>query len=264
MVEIAEAVVGAAFLSPIAFSAIAFCSLPAEPVIAMAAVLALPLGWLAFTFERFLFTFKGRYEHYPTMEFIRSRAKVEKLDDNAYRIDLGRIIPKDKEDKLSRTLILKEEDFDLLFDPFKSLKQSKILFWKSHRGKQQHSSLKLPYVENIEDMIFFEDQGLADFIRSAIATYHTSLAAVYAFLLGLLFSSGFTLAVNPKVFSEFLTILTQINITQIDFTRLAGVVVCAGVLFVLIWATLKQSRLRRKEAIAHEYLLVRLRVQEKE
>lgn len=198
------------------------------------------------------------------MEFIRNRAKVEKTDANTYRIDLGEVIPKDKKDKLSNTLTLTASDFDLLFDPFKSLAQSKILYWKSYRGKQQHSRLKLPYVENIEDMIFFEDQGLADFIRSAITTYHTSLAAVYAFLLGLLFSSGFTLALNPEVFFEFLAILTQINVTQIHFTRLAGIVVCAGILFVLIWTTIKQSRLRRKEAIAHEYLLIRLRVPEKE
>ena len=258
--DIVEAVVGTAFLSPIVFSAIVACNLPPEPVIAMAAVLALPMGWLAFTFERFIFTFKGRYEHFPFLEFIRDRITLEKKDTDAYIINIENVSPADKKDKLPKKIICDDKDFELLFDPYKSLKCSKILWWKSFRRKQKHDRNILPFVENIENMmIFFDNPGLADFIRSAVAHYHMYLAAAYAFILGLLFSVGITMILNVEA---FLTIPSLLQ--QIDVPRFTGMVICGIILLILVWITVKQSRLMLKEAIANEYLLVRLRIPEKD
>jgi len=263
MVDIVEAVVGTFFLTPVVFAAIVLCHLPADPVLAMAAVLALPLGWMMLTFERFIFTFKGRYELYPALEFIRNLCKVDKTKTNAFKIDLEGVIPENKKKILVSSLTLTEKDFDLLFDPYRSLKKSRVLFWKSYRRMQEESKVKLPYVENIEDLIFFEDTGLADFIRSAIANYHTYLAATYAFFLGLLFSVGFTLSVRPTILNEVFLILSEIKFSEILLIQLTSGFFCLLIFCILFWATIKQSRLRRNEAIAHEFLLMKLRLTKK-
>lgn len=254
MVDIGEAIIGTAFLSPVVIFAILACQWSADPVFAAAAVLALPIGWLIYTFERYLVTFKGRYEHFPTLEFIRSHIKLEKHDDDTIVVNLRAVIPENKQKELSQKMTLNREDFDCIFDPYKSLQKSRILLWKSFRRDQNEREEKLPYVESIEDMFFFDDPGLADFMRSAVANYHTYKATVCAFLLGLLCAIGMTLAFRPEF---FLTI--QIP-QQIDLYRVLGWVLIIMVFVTLTWATIKQSRLRLREALAHEYLLIRLRV----
>jgi hypothetical protein len=258
LVDVVEAIVGTVFLSPVVFAAVIGCSQNPSVVISIAAVLALPVGWLILTFSRFVFTFRGRYEHFPTMKFMRGLVDIT-VDDKtkSYIINLGNALPpKKKENCSSIRLVLNETDFEALFDPFKSLAKSRILFWKSYRAKQEDEKEKIPYVENIEDMIFFEDQELADFIRSAAANYHTYLAAGWALLFGLLFSIGLTLSMNADAFNKI-----QPALQAITLVNSMGIAVCTGVVLFLIWATARQSRLRKNEAIAHEYLMIRLKLE---
>ena len=204
--ELVEAVVGTAFLSPVVYTAVVFCGLDPQIVIALAAVLALPIGWLMVTFERFLFTLRGRYESYLPMKFIRNSIEVTYTKDDKQKIDLKKIMPKDEKLKVTDNLILDKKDFDLLFDPYKELNKSRILFWKPFRFKQHLKKEKLPFVENIENILFFfENPDLAEFIRGAVINFHTYLAAFYALVIGCLFSIGFAFILKADTFLQMVS-----------------------------------------------------------
>jgi len=195
------------------------------------------------------------------LEFIRNLVEVEKLGTDKWKVNLENVLPKYGKTK-STTLTLNDEEFNLLFDPYKSLDRRRILLWKPFRHTHQYNGNNLPYVENIEDIFFFDNPGLAEFIRSAIANYHTYLAALYAFILGILFSFGFVLLCNPGTFLEIPSILNQINLSQVgsqEIIQFIGIIICFLILLILMWGTKIQSKIRRKEAIAHEYLLIRLK-----
>lgn len=258
MVDVVEAVVGTVFLSPVVFAAVVGCNQNPSVVISIAAVLALPLGWLVLTFSRFIFNLRGRYEHFPQLKYIRERVEV-KWDPTTerYKVDLDKALPQSKkENGFATKLEIDKNDFNMLFDPFRGLEKSRIPFYESHRAKQTKENENLPYVENIEDMFFFDDKGLGEFIRSAAANYHTYLAVGWALLFGLVFSIGLTLYLNADAFNKI-----QPSFQAITPVNSIGIAVCTGVMLFLVWAAIRQSRLRKNEAIAHEYLMIRLKLE---
>jgi len=258
LVDIVEAVVGTVFLSPVVFAAVIWCNQDPSVVISIAGVLALPIGWLIHTFSRFIFTFRGDYEHFPTMKFVRKRIKVAwDLDKKQCTVDLAEALPQSRKGgNLATRLVISANDFKMLFDPYESLKKSKVPFFKSYRAKQEKEKEELPYVENVENMFFFDAAGLAGFIRSAATNYHTYLAVGWAALFGVLFSLGLTLSLSADAFNRILPALQAI--TLMNFI---GVLVCAGVVLFLVWAAVRQSRFRKNEAVANEYLMIRLRLE---
>jgi hypothetical protein len=194
------------------------------------------------------------------LKFLRSR--IEHLDNNngTYTVNLSRVIPKNKTTTFTSKITLTKEEFEDIFDPYKQLKNSRILHWNSFRKKQEENREKVPFVEHIEDLFFFEDQGLADFIRSAVDNYHTYKATAYSFILGFIFALGITLASNP---SFYWATIPQIP-AQLDMYKFVGLVICLIVFIISIFAAWRQSDLRLKEAIANWYLLLRLKVPEED
>jgi len=261
LVDIVEAVVGTLFLLPLVSTAILFCGCEPSQVLAIAAILTLPAGWLVFTFHRYIFTYNGRYEPFDTMELVRGRIKVEETESGTYEIDLSDVL-RASNDRTTKIKCNKAE-LETIFDPFKDLEKTKIRCCIPYRSTQKEEK-GLFYVESVENMLFFHNsQGLAEFIRSAAANFHTYAAAKWAFIWGLVASFGMLLIYNSTSFpriGDFLIVtggtiknsLTQATIACV------GILILAGVAFILVHATIKQSKLRLKEAIANEYLLIKL------
>jgi len=259
MVDIMEAVAGTVFLSPVVFAAVIGCGQNPSVVISIAGILALPVGWLVHTFSRFCFTFKGRYEHFLTMQYVREKVTIKwDKDKQQCTVDLSGALPKSKNGTFAATLSLSKSEFETIFDPYISLKESRILFWESYRAKQAERGEDLPFAEGIENMFFFDVGGLADFIRSAAANYHTYLAVGWAFLFGSVFAFGLTLSLNADAFNGIVHALWRVTLASF-----VGAIVCAGVVGFLVWAAWKQSCIRKNEAVANEYLLIKLMLDKK-
>ena len=87
MEEIYEILAGTSFLAPVIVVLISFLNTSPEHILPVLAVLALPVGWLVVNFQRFIFTFRGRYERYPMLEHVRDHVNVTRIEDK-YMVQL--------------------------------------------------------------------------------------------------------------------------------------------------------------------------------
>ena len=267
LVEIYEILAGTSFLAPLVAVLIYLFDVDPGHVLPIIAVLALPVGWLVINFQRFIFTFKGRYEHYPVLESIRERVSVAKTKEG-YTVNFN--FPLNKKRKLQLT----SEEYERIFDPYKNLQR--FLFWKSYRSKQPilfkkkygNGTIKPFFVENIENMFFFEKEGLGEFIRGTLSIYHISQVAGYGLCLGVAFSIGFALLFWPKILSytQYLQLLRSVlnrsltlSSTNVIMT-ISGIILISLPIFLIFSATKIQSTLKVKESQANEELMVELRM----
>jgi len=239
MSNLIEAVPGTSSLLPIVLVLISnneFTKIfPWQNIFAIAALLVFPVGWLALQVEGFILTFLwGRYENEPPMKHLRHSIEVEDKGNGKYTVYLDKVLPASYPNKVIHCQC--QQEFDKLFDPFKILKYLPL----SYRKKQEKKKEIPPYVENIENILFFKEEAYSSYIREVVKYWHISLASALGFIYGLIIAFGIFLIFNGFGVYGWAVIVTFVII----LLTIAGI----------------QSHFRKKEAIANEYLLLKLKV----
>lgn len=237
MPSIPEAVPGTIFLVPIVYLLVTnesfIATFPIEAILTLAALFAFPVGWLCLNLQGLYLAYRhGRYENEPVMSYIRKHIQVKK-ENGKYTIDLDQVLPPEFE---RRSIACCQQEFDKLFDPFKTLRCIPFSF----RKRQSEREVTLFYVENVENITFFSPKVPSQYIREIIGYWHIAYSSGIAVILGLIcgiglyfFLGGNVLGIVPAIF------------VAVFLTMTGGLV---------------QPHLRKKEAIANEYLLVKLLV----
>jgi len=236
MARFIEAVPGTAFLLPIVWYLVSMGSFPVQTVIAIAAFLVFPMGWILLNIQGFMLAYRGRYENEPIMGYIRGKINVESIDGGKrYYIDLSKVLPKSFR---KRTITCCKQEYEKIFDPFRILR----CFPWSFRRKQEKNRKKKPYyVENIENITYFSKEVFSSYIREVVRYWHISTSSGLGFLFGILVT-GELFAILNEQFSRYL-----FGIISLGFT-----------IGILLFFTALQSHLRKREAIANEFLLMKL------
>jgi uncharacterized membrane protein len=242
MADLIEAVPGTWFLLPVVGTLlfplrqfIESAGVHVEHVLGIAALLAIPVGWLALQAEGFGLSYQGRYEDQPTMRHLRNHIKFTPGNEGKHTVDLSEVLG----GVYPNTTITCgcQQEFDKLFDPFKILEG-----WPcSFRKKQHNEKWDLPYVENVENMIFFSKEAYSAYIREMIRYWHVALASVIGLIFGLGIAAGIWLMFLPLMFGW-------------------GMFVVSFLVLVLLALAAVQTSFRKKEAVANESLLLRLMV----
>lgn len=237
MPSLIEAVPGTSFLLPIFFVLISNSKFtkyfPLQNTLAVIALLVFPVGWLALQIESFLLIYvRGRYEKEPVIRYIRKNIIIEKTEKGEYKINFNKVIPDIYPNKI---ITCDQKEFEELFDPYKILKR--IPF--SYRRRQETKKEKLPYVENIENMIFFNEKA-SNYIRELHKYWHITFASALGFINGLIIAFGIYL-----IFNGFI---------------IYGMAIIYVFIFTILLVGAVNSYLRKREAISNEYLVIRLNI----
>lgn len=212
---------------------------PLGNLIAITAVLVFPVGWLVLQVEGFYLTWRGRYEKELTIKYVRKNI-TDQIKNGKHEVDLSKIVS--SSDYPNRIICCEcGQEYDRLFDPFKFLKYIPC----SHRRKQEREKITPPYVEGIENLIFFHEQAHSGYIRELFRYWHISFASAIGVVCGGIIASGVYLIVTDLGYSTYGWIIV--------FTLLGILLFIAGI----------QSYFRRREAIANEYLRLKLLIPQK-
>lgn len=278
MPELFEAIPGTIFLF-LPVVVFIYYGVPWTTILALVAALAIPVGWLCFNFEGFYLTWKGRYEDTPPYNHIRERIIIDE-DSGKFVVNLEKVLPEEYE--IRKVVCSDKREYDDLFDPFKrttELWYFKPIFGVPFRKKQPEiykerykGEMKPFYVENVEDMTFFSNPALANYIREQTRYWHILRASFYGLLWGATFASGLLLVIlsnflcfsitSSLILSDFFCFcLYAMTIMFGLFLKVLGLILCAIPIIVLPWTTYEYSKLRRKESLAHEYLLIKLKME---
>lgn len=229
-----EAVPGTAFLASIVWYLASTEVFPLTNIFAVAALLVFPVGWILLNIQGFALTYLyGRYENEPVMKHIRKNIKLRKMDGGkSYYIDLSKVLPPSYE---KRTITCCRQEYEKLFDPFKKLRY----FPWSYRRKQEKNKEEPYYVENVENVTYFSEKLWSSYMREIIRYWHISTSSGIGFLFGLLVTGELFIILSWK-------------------SHLLGYALLVFTLGVLIIFSGFQSHFRRKEAIANEFLFIKL------
>lgn len=260
MPELSEAIPGTSFLVVPVLIVVFYGLIPWTTVIALIAALAIPFGWLAFNFEGFYLTWKGRYEDSPPYKHIRDKIEV-KSESSKIVVDLDKVLPRDI--RVRRIECSNQTEYQILFDPFRRLTRLwlfEMILGPSFRKTQPElykstygNEIKPFYVENVEDMTFFDKPALANYIREQTKYWHIMRATFYGFFWGIANAIGLFLVIMSNFFLVNLLIFAL-------FIAMIGLLICGGSIALLCWIAYECSGLRRSESLAHEHLLIRLAV----
>lgn len=262
MPELLEVIPGTFFLLAPVLVLIFNNVFPWTTILALIGVLAIPLGWLSFNFEGFYLIWKGRYEDTPPYRHIRERIEVVEKPGEIV-VNLQKVLPKDFQ--IKKVICSDKSEYEVLFDPFKKL--TKMGFFEKifgipyrkiqpKRYKERYKDKTKPfYVENVQDITFFSYPAFASYIREQTKYWHILRASFYGSLWGLLFAVGLL----ALIWSNF---LCSNAVILVVFLKVLGLLICAIPLIILSLTSYEYSMLRRNEALAHEHLLIKLKIAE--
>lgn len=237
MPNLTEAIPGTTFLVPIVYFLVSnesfIRTVPIERVLAVATLLVLPVGWLFLNLQGLMLAyFFGRYENEPVMKHVRKNIGFEEKD-GKFTVNLDKVLP---ECFNRRSISCSQQEFDKLFDPFKKLRD----FPLSHRRRQSENGENVYYVENVENITYFSPNMPSSYIREVVRYWHISTASGIAAFLGLICGIHINGLLQGNVLSVVLILI------------IIGVLIVTGGVI--------QPYFRKKEAIANEYLIIRLLV----
>lgn len=262
MPVLSDVIPGTFFLVAPVLVLVFFNLVPWTTVVAIIAALAIPLGWVSFSFEGFYLTWKGRYEDTLPYRHIRDRIDVDNYSGEIV-VNLEKVLP--EEFGVRKIGFSSQTEYELLFDPFKKLVEPRFwlfekIFGTPFRKKQPKiyreiykGKTKPFYVENVEDITFFFNAALADYVRGSTGHWHTLRASFYGFLWGITSAVGLALFSLSSFFGETPLFL-------VIFLEILGFVICVIPIAILCWISYEYSRLRRSESMAHEHLMIRLKI----
>jgi hypothetical protein len=239
MPDLIEVVPGTCLLFPVVCVLFVCARVPIQYVLGIAALLAVPVGWLALQIEGFWLSYRGRYEKESTMKHIRRHITFERGSEGKRTVDLSKILGS----SFPNTVIACEnqDEFDRLFDPFRRLKRCP----RSFRKQQQSEGCDLPYVENIENLIFFSKEAHSRYIRELVRYWHIGVASIIGLSFGTVIAIGTWLTIQPSKW-------------------ILGTLILVVSVAILLGLSFAQTVLRKKEALANEYLLLKLMVPSQE
>jgi len=113
---------------------------------------------------RFLQNCRGRYETWPRAKLIRNEIPVDTVDSQSWTIHLDKGIFGLQRDV---DLLLSEEDFEKLFDPFKSL-QHLLGSWRHAQRNKSREKKRILYTEGLENLILSRNEVIWGFMRDSL------------------------------------------------------------------------------------------------